>query len=89
MTTRKTYTPAQMRNLADGKGSQFLMDDMRGALRYAADLIEAADAIVEENRLAIGAGNATKECARCNTWFNGKCLFCGRSHGSPRLGAKA
>lgn len=53
MTTRKTYTPAQMRELAAGRGSQFLMDDMRGALLFAADLIEAADAVIEESRRAI------------------------------------
>ncbi len=55
MTTRKTFTPAQMRDLADGKGSQFLMDDMRSALRYAADLIDAATAVIEENCRAAGA----------------------------------
>lgn len=49
------YTPQTLRELADAVPSPFrpfLMDEYRKALRWSANVIEAADAAIEENRLA-------------------------------------
>lgn len=47
MSTRKTYTTSEMRALAKGRGSQFLADESRGALNYAADVIDALQRALE------------------------------------------
>lgn len=47
------YTPKSLRELADARPSllrPYLMDEYRKALRWAADVIEAADAVIEEGR---------------------------------------
>lgn len=49
------YTPQSLRELADEVPSPFkphLMDEYRKALRWSANVIEAADAVIEENRIA-------------------------------------
>lgn len=50
--TRRTWTPEELREmekqLAKPPYSPFLIDNLRAALVYAADLIDAADAAVKE-----------------------------------------
>ena len=41
MIIRKTFTTTEMRKLLKGQGSQFPADDIRAALAYAADVIDA------------------------------------------------
>jgi hypothetical protein len=51
MTTRRSWTPTELRAIARRpKVGEIDLDNMRQALLYAADLIEASDAVLEENR---------------------------------------
>ena len=53
MSPDATYTPKSLRELADEQPSPFkphLMDAYRKALRWSANVIEAADAVIEEGR---------------------------------------
>lgn len=47
MSVRKTFTTDEMRELSHGRGSYFLADDMRSALDYAADVIDALKRALE------------------------------------------
>lgn len=49
------YTPKSLRDLADAEQTPFrlhLMDEYRKALRWSANVIEAANEVIEENRRA-------------------------------------
>lgn len=53
MSPEAIYTPKSLRELADAEGSPFrphLMNEYRKALRWAANVIEAADQVIEESR---------------------------------------
>lgn len=52
MTTRKPYTPDELRKLARQRGPQW-DGEVRNALMYCADLIQAANAVAEELRARI------------------------------------
>lgn len=49
--SRRTWTPAELRDLAKTEPSPMLphlLDTLRQALMYAADVMEAADAVIAE-----------------------------------------
>lgn len=55
MTPSSLYTPAELRKLADLQASEFrpfLMNEYRRALRWSANVIEAADKVIEEKLAA-------------------------------------
>jgi hypothetical protein len=47
--TRRTYTPAELRELAKDRGP-FFQDNARAALEYCADVMQAADKLIDEYR---------------------------------------
>lgn len=50
MTTRRTYTTAELRALASGSSSKRHADATHAALLYCADFIEAAVKVIEQQR---------------------------------------
>lgn len=55
----KTYTPAELRDLADSRRiNPFFVDEVRAALHYAANVLEAADAALTAERQRAEQGDA-------------------------------
>lgn len=74
----KTYTPAELRALADSRHTNpFFADQARAAMHYAANVLEAADAAVtaERQRAEQGAEQGDAKDAQRYRWLvGGNCV---------------
>ena len=57
---RKTYTPNELRELATASGPQWA-GEVRAALEYCADMLDAAEAVQRDSLAAIDAALAEGE----------------------------
>lgn len=87
----KTYTPAELRALADSRHTNpFFADQAKAAMHYAANVLEAADAAVTAERQRAeqgGAQDVIEATARklYGAWTDNQSIHCNRFPGWSEL----